>query len=810
MSDEALGLIQRAAGLLSQGPTPDPGAFAQSKRRDEFATSDFVTSDFVASDPAVEPSPSGTIENEDVSPAGILRVAWRYKFTLVGTTLLLTVVAAAVILAMPAVYVPEALVVIGNREASVPQLRTGANGFPPLADTATVQTEMEILRSRTLAAQVTNDLKLWERPEFNSKIPPERKPGALRQALETFSGCILSPISCVREFAGRYLPGESPATAGAVDDPDTQENAAVDVFLSKLNVSVKTNSRIISVQLEDHDPQLATAAVNSLVDHYIANHLVTTTEDTDNATRWVDQTLSELQKRVAQSEQAYQQFRATFGATGTRDFLDKKMGETSSQLEAAEIARRDAETRLTRLKAVLGRNVADLATSDVANSPVMQNLRQKAADLHGQLAQLTSIFDDNHPKVQNIKAAIARSNREMLAEVGRLVTSLEGDVRLTTAKEESLKQSLAKTQGNIAQSSDSQKKLEALKAEATSDRAVLDTFQKRRIDAVGVSAKPPQRIDAEIVSHASVPQGSAKPKKTLLLAIAIVGSTMVGFGAAFARQKHDQTFRSSQEVELETGFRALALVPLTRGKNGPPDEVLAPSISFYGETIRTLYMTLLLRQRLKIVVVTSARPGEGKTTLAASLALTAAKAGKKVLLVDADLCTGGASRTFGLISHDGFADLIAGGKQLSEVVGKFGPSTDLCFHFLSCGTQRNAMAARSTLENTLGLFRRLREEYDLVIIDTPPILAVSDAMALSTLADATLFAVRWGVTPRGAVKLGLRRLLGSSRRPTVASIVLTMVNTREHSRYGYEDSALYTKELVSYHSSLNKKNPVLL
>src|SRR6516225_9507653 len=141
MSDEALGLIQRAAGLLSQGPTPDAGAFAHSKRRDEFVVSDQV----------VEPLPSGTIENEDVSPAGIFRVAWRYKVTLVGTTLLLTVVAAAVILAMPAVYVPEALVVIGNREASVPQLRTGANSFPPLADTATVQTEMEILRSRTLA-----------------------------------------------------------------------------------------------------------------------------------------------------------------------------------------------------------------------------------------------------------------------------------------------------------------------------------------------------------------------------------------------------------------------------------------------------------------------------------------------------------------------------------------------------------------------------------------------------------------------------------------------------------------------------------
>jgi polysaccharide biosynthesis transport protein len=330
MSDEALGLS---------------GVFAQSRLREEFTEPEA----------AVGPMPSVAIENEDVSPAGIFRVAWRYKYTLIGTTLLLMAAAAAVILAMPPVYVPEALVVIGNREASVPQLRTGANSFPPLADTATVQTEMEILRSRTLAAQVINDLKLWERPEFNPKIPPDEKPGAFQHALETFSGCILSPFSCVRELVGRYLPGESPATAGAVEDRATEENLALDIFLSKLTVVVKTNSRIISVQFEDRDPRLAASAVNGLVDHYIANHLVTTTVDTDDATHWLDQTLAELQKRVAQSEQAYHQFRATFEANGARDFLDKRMAETSSQLATAEIARSDAETRLMRLKAVLGR-----------------------------------------------------------------------------------------------------------------------------------------------------------------------------------------------------------------------------------------------------------------------------------------------------------------------------------------------------------------------------------------------------------------------------------------------------------------------
>ena len=134
------------------------------------------------------------------------------------------------------------------------------------------------------------------------------------------------------------------------------------------------------------------------------------------------------------------------------------------QLATAEVARNEAETRLVRLRALLGRNVSDFATSDVASSPVMQRLRERAAELHGQLAQLSSSLGDSHPKVLTIKAAIAKSNEEMRAEIARLVTSLEGDVRVAVAKEATLRQNLAATGAEIARSRDGQKKLGSLKA----------------------------------------------------------------------------------------------------------------------------------------------------------------------------------------------------------------------------------------------------------------------------------------------------------------------------------------------------------
>jgi capsular exopolysaccharide synthesis family protein len=800
MSRENSKLIERAGALLDQRKISRGASNAENERPGQPPALDArVRSEFEA---RPQPIPSSIDESEDVHPAGILNTIARRKFTLIGTTLLLLTAAVAAIFSMKPLYLAEAAVLVGNREPSVTRIQLKIEGETArlLPDPETVQTEVEILRSRALGAEVANSLKLWEHAEFNPSIHPSTHRGAL----ETVLAWIAAQYAHARELAGGFSLGATEEsrrldiTAAAGDSID-KENTAVDILLSKLTVAVKTNSRVIAVQFEGRDPQLAAAVVNTLVDFYIANQVAATSLAVQDATQWLEQTVAKLRERVTESDQVFEQFRAGFESRARRDFLDRKMADASSQLATAELARKDAETRLMQLKSVLGKDVTDVATSEVANSPVMQSLRQKAADLKGQLAQLSATLGDSHPKLGAIKAGIAKVNEEMRAEIARLVKSLEGDVRVATMKEESLRQSLSAARDEISGSSGGQMKLNSLRAEAASNRAVLEAFLTRLNEANKASAKPLQRADAEIVSHASVPKLPAKPRTTMLLAIAAVAATMMGIGITVAWEKTDgtRTFRSGEQIELATGIRTLALVPLTYNKKKPQDEVLASQGSFYGEAIRSLYITLLRQQRFKIVLVTSARPGEGKTTLATSLALMATKAGRKVLLIDADLCTGGASQALGLAGHEGFAEMIAGAGQHSEVVATVGLVPN--FHFLACGTRSNAMAARCALERTLELFRRFREEYDLVIIDSPPVLAVADAMALSNHADAILLAVRWGVTPRAAVKLSQKRLFGSGNDGSGTGIVLTMVNPRLHSRYGFGDSAFYTKELRSYH-----------
>jgi succinoglycan biosynthesis transport protein ExoP len=783
-------LIERAAALLGQGKIVQGVSDAENERPGQPPDlAARVRAEFDARPP---PTSSSINESEDVHLAGVLNTIARRKFTLLGATLLFLAAAAAVIFSMKPLYLAEAAVLVGNREPSVTRIQLKIDGDTArlLPDPETVQTEVEILRSRTLAAEVADYLKLWEHAEFNPSIQPDIRRGAFQNV----GAWIAGQYALARELIG-WPPRGATEEGKRLDTTDT----AVGILLSKLTVAVKPNSRVIAVQFEGQDPQLATNIVNALVDFYIANQITATSLAAQDTTQWLEQTVAKLRERVTASDQAFEEFRARFEARAKRDFLDRKMADASSQLAAAELTRKDAEARLMRLKSLLGKNVTDVATSEVASSLVMQSLRQKAADLEGQRAQLSATLGDSHPKLRTINAGIAKVNEEMRAEIARLVKSLEGDVQVATMKEESLRQSLVGARDEISGSGSGQIKLNSLKAEAASNRAVFEAFLKRLNEANKASAKPLQRADAEIVSHASVPKLPAKPRTTMLLAIAAVGSTMLGVGIAVAREKADETrtFRSGEQIELATGIRTLALVPYSSDRKGPQDEVLVSKGSFYGEAIRTLYMTLLLRQSLKVVLVTSARPGEGKTTLATSLALMATKAGRKVLLVDADLCTGAASQAFGLSGHEGLAEMVAGTGQFSEVVATAGPTPNL--HFLACGTRSNAMAARCALERTFGLFRRLREEYDLVIIDTPPILAVSDAMPLSNHADATLLAVRWGATPRAAVQLAQRRLLGSSKDGPAIGIILTMVNPRLHARYGFADSASYTKELLRYY-----------
>jgi polysaccharide biosynthesis transport protein len=803
MPDESDGLIERAAALLRRpGSTGlEDGAGADHPRsrtmgdrvnRLENRVGVGRSGPSARFDASMQPLPAPILDHEEWSFQHLFRVLSLHKIAMIVTTSLCFLASATAILSLTPRYTASAVVAIGNQAPTIAtKIETDVSGsvVQIAPDDAVVNTQVDYLRSRPVAERAMDYLNLWHLPEFDHDA---RSSSGLFDAV----GRWIEPAMARLHELRRWLSG-SEAAPSADDSRLAERDAAVDIFLSKLSVDAAPRSQIITVQFEDPDPKVAAAAANAVADQYIARQIDVASNAAQRATDGLEKAVAALRQRVAESDQNYERYRGTFETRSGRELLDKETQDASTELAAAEVARQVLQARLAALQSLTGKSPINDATSEVSESRVMQTLHEQAANFEGRLAELSTTFGDAAPQVQQARAAIARVRAEMHAEVARQTATLEADLKVAIAKEASLRQSLAATRTESAQSSGGEAKLDALKVEAESNRAVLNAFLTRLHES-NTSAKLLARANAEIVEHASVPRAPTFPKTKLLLAAGFVASTMAGFGVAVARERAAPTFRSSEEIELETGIRTLALVPLLENPEGPPEEVLASPASLYGESIRTLYMTLLLRQRLKMFVVTSARAGDGKTTLAASLALIAAKAGRKVLLVDGDLCTAGASRIFRLTGHEGLAELITASRGFSEVVATAGANPN--FHFLAAGASANVLAARAGLESGLGALRRLREDYDLIVIDSPPVLAVADAMALSAQADALLFAVRWGSTPRAAVKLGLRRLHVAAHGASVGA-VLTMVDARVHSRSGYEDSAFYAKNLVGYYGS---------
>ena len=516
----------------------------------------------------------------------------------------------------------------------------------------------------------------------------------------------------VREWRA-WLSGSQ---AGAEPAPGEarKRDEAVDIFMSKLAVDAGPKSQIITVKFEDPDPKLAAAAANAVADEYIARQIEMASGAAQRATEGLEKAVAALRTRVAQSAEAYENYRGAFEPVNGRELLREQAAEAAKELSAAEVARQVIVARLAALQGLSGENPIDGATSEVTESRVMQNLHGQAAALQAQLAELSTSFGDANPQIRRLEASIARVHAEMRAEVRRQTAALRADLKVANAKEATLRQKLAAARAESTRSSSGQARLEALKVKSNSNRDVLHAFLTRLHEA-NTSAELLQRANAEIVAPASVPSVPTFPKTKLLLVVAAVGSTLVGFGAAVARERAVPTFRSSEEIEVETGIRTLALIPLIDNPQAPPEVALASAGSFYGEAIRALYATLLLRQRMRMFVVTSARPGEGKTALAASLALVAAKAGREVLLVDADLCTAGASRIFRLENNEGVAELIDGSKVFDEVVATAVADPNL--HFLAAGSPGKVLAARSGVDRLVGLLRQLRDKYDLIVIE---------------------------------------------------------------------------------------------
>ena len=342
-----------------------------------------------------------------------------------------------------------------------------------------------------------------------------------------------------------------------------------------------------------------------------------------------------------------------------------------------------------------------------------------------------------------------------------------------------------------------------MEREAQANRTLFETFLNRFKQTS--SQEDLQTADARLISTANLPTDAVFPKPKVMIPLSIIIGFGLGVMLALLMEYLDRGFRSMEQVEQHNDLSPLGLIPELATVKGaanilPQDFVADKPTSVYAEAIRTVRTALLLTDNFgttaRSVLITSSQPSEGKTSFTLSLARLSAMSGQKIIVIDCDLRRPNVHRGLNLQNKMGMVDILLGTHKLDEVIQKDKRSG---VDVVSTGRNVPNPADLLASENMRKLIADLKTRYDLVIIDSPPVLAVADARVLSQLADKTVFLTRWAETPRDVVLMAVKQL--ASNGANLAGILLTRVNLKKNARYGYADSGYYGRKYSQYYSN---------
>jgi polysaccharide biosynthesis transport protein len=387
----------------------------------------------------------------------------------------------------------------------------------------------------------------------------------------------------------------------------------------------------------------------------------------------------------------------------------------------------------------------------------------------------------------NLKAQIEDIHRKIAQEANNAVRSLGDEVTAARARETSLRTTLASLTHSTTEQDKAQVQLSELQREALANKALYEDFLNR-FKQTSVQ-QDVQQADARIVATASAPSAPSFPNKSLYLYVALAVSLFVGVLVAFILEQLDNGFRTSDQVEKTLGFATLGMVPNLARSRKPHEVVVDEPVALYSEAIRSVRTALRysdVDNPPRVVLVTSSLPSEGKTVFATSLARSVARSGSRSLLIDCDLRRPGVSRLLRPTHDVGLVNLFDDAVSIDSLIQVDEGSG---MHFIP------AVGGTANPQDLLGsqhmrsFIDQMRSKYDLIVLDSPPVLVVSDAIILSHIADTTMYIVRWEKTPRHVVAGAVKMLRANGGH--VAGAVLSRVNTRRHAAYGYGDSAYY-------------------
>ena len=582
-------------------------------------------------------------------------------------------------------------------------------------------------------------------------------------ALQTIRGGVLSGQT---DFASDLSASDALSTGSLANMKPPPELGS---FLASLSVKRVPNSRLMDVSFESTSPLLAAQIVNAHIKNFIEQNFQSRYEATTRASTWLTDQLSELKIRVEKAEDAritYERQNQIWALDGDKqNVTTQRMADLNKELTDVQSERMRKQSLFEFAKA------GDMdSVPQIRDNPVVQDLFRKRTEMYSQYADALSQYGPNFPKVQRLQSQLKEIEAAADKEKKSVIARLESEYREALQREQLLTQALDQQKAEVNQMSERMVQYSILKREAEANKALYDGLLTKLKEA-GISAGL-RSSNIRVVDPAMVPTSPARPAKTRNIVFAFLIGLVGGIGLALLREYMDNTIKSPDDIETLARLPSLAVVPafteLNRGRsrvkllkgastNGHEKriELVAQHLpkSQMSEAFRALRTALLLSQAdhpPQVVLVTSALPREGKTTAAANLAVTLAQLGDRTLLIDADLRKPGIGRllNLGTGKYAGLSSYLAGVSSLDLVTIQHPAIPNLSA--IPTGPLPPNPADLLSSEKLVDAVAELRTKFKFIVIDSPPIMAATDAVILSVKADGVLLVVRSGETPKEA------------------------------------------------------------
>ena len=653
---------------------------------------------------------------------------------------------------------------------------------------AVLASQVEIIRSLSVARRIVRRFGLTEREEFAWWIADRARAEGALYHLQTRIAEAATAISPV--LAGWIAP-EPPAE---VPPAELAEIQAAEALLQRLDVQVVRNSRVLQIRFTSQDPQLSAAVANLAAELYIADQLDAKFDAVRRANDWLDGRIAQLRQEVNRNEAQIAELRMQSGLTrGVNAGLQtEQISRLTADLAEARNTLAGAEARLGAARGI-GAGNADLTALGSANLVAQRVARDEA---RRELDRLSATLGPGHPDVRAAAGRLAAADRAVGGETARVTQALDAEARTARARVGSLEASLRDQEERLNRTQGAEIRVNALERETEAARSLLRAVLERSQTTVTQTAI--EKPDGRILSPATVPGQPSFPKPLLFVVAAAALGGLSGLMLVWLLEQSDSTLRSGDDVRSALGVPCLALVPTLRrgilGRHRVEDYVARKPLSPFAEAMRTLRAALWLgSDPPKVVLVTAARPGEGKTTTALSLARSAAMNGERVLLIDCDIRQPAIGRLLRTEGAPGITDLLLGQAGYEQILRR---DHLTALDWIPAGAAEIHSLGLFMSEAMAGLLERVRREYDLVVLDAPPALAMADARVVARLADATLLCVKWRDTPRSVVRNSLALLEDAKAR--IVGAALTQVDAKTHRRSGYADSEVYHPRYSGY------------